>query len=124
LGFAKPSIPPPEEGRQPNPTRIDIDSRRDCHDAADVDKLRGGGWPLVGVNNRDLRTFEVDRAHSERLAPRLPKGALKVAESGLDDPEDLTRLEAAGFDAFLIGESLLLAEDPAAKLRELTGPGA
>jgi len=93
----------------------------ETHDAADVDRLADADWELVGVNNRDLRTFEVDLAHSESLAPRLPAGAVRVAESGLAARADLGRLVAAGFEAFLIGESLLLAEDPAAKLRELVG---
>jgi indole-3-glycerol phosphate synthase len=91
----------------------------ETHDRADVAKLAGRDWPLVGVNNRDLRTFEVDLAHSEALVSELPEAAVKVAESGLDHPDDLARLEAAGFDAFLIGESLLLAPDPEAKLRAL-----
>jgi indole-3-glycerol phosphate synthase len=103
---------------------LGLDVLVETHDAADAEKLTGGDWPLVGVNNRDLRTFEVNLEHSERLAPRLPEGALKVAESGLDKPEDLARLEAAGFDAFLIGESLLLADQPAVKLRELLSPRA
>jgi indole-3-glycerol phosphate synthase len=91
----------------------------ETHDRDDLAKLAGRDWPLVGVNNRDLRTFEVDLAHSEELVADLPPAALKVAESGLDDPADLARLERAGFDAFLIGESLLLAPDPAAKLQAL-----
>ncbi len=102
---------------------LGLDVLVETHDAADLDKLRGGDWPLVGVNNRDLRTFEVDLAHSERLAPRLPAGALKVAESGLHESRDLDRLESAGFDAFLIGESLLLAEEPGEKLRQLLASG-
>jgi indole-3-glycerol phosphate synthase len=76
-------------------------------------------WELVGVNNRDLRTFEVDLEHSIALLPRLPVGALRVAESGISSGADRRRLAAAGFDAFLVGEALLLAEDPAATLREL-----
>jgi indole-3-glycerol phosphate synthase len=90
----------------------------ETHDRGDLAKLRGRSWPLVGVNNRDLRSFEVDLAHSETLVGELPEESLKVAESGLDRSESLARLEKAGFDAFLIGESLLLADDPAAKLRE------
>jgi indole-3-glycerol phosphate synthase len=78
-------------------------------------------WEIVGVNNRDLRTFAVDLQHSIDLLPDLPPGALRVAESGLAERGDLERLESAGFDAFLIGESLLLASDPAAKLAELLG---
>ncbi|HEX4954181.1 MAG TPA: indole-3-glycerol-phosphate synthase [Thermoanaerobaculia bacterium] len=94
---------------------VEVDS------AADLPKLRGAPWELVGVNNRDLRTFEVSLARSIELAKRLPKEALKVAESGISGREQVERLAAAGFDAFLIGESLLTAEDPAAKLEELVG---
>ena len=78
-------------------------------------------WEIVGVNNRDLRTFEVDLQHSISLVPSLPRGAIRVAESGIRDAFDLLMLRASGFEAFLIGESLLLAPDPGAKLRELMG---
>jgi indole-3-glycerol phosphate synthase len=90
-------------------------------DADDLPRLDGGEWELVGVNNRDLRTFEVDLERSIRMLPRLPAGALKVAESGIATRADVARLAAAGFDAFLVGESLLLADDPEAKLAELFG---
>ena len=92
----------------------------ETHDEADRWLLDGASWELVGVNNRDLRTFEVDLERSKALAPRLPAGALRVAESGIGNAADVAGLRSAGFDAFLVGESLLLAEDPAAKLRELT----
>lgn len=91
----------------------------ETHDAEDRAKLAGSEWELVGVNNRDLRTFEVDLEHSIAALPELPASAIKVAESGISSGADVARLAAAGFDAFLIGESLLLAEDPAAKLAEL-----
>lgn len=91
----------------------------ETHDAADRAKLAGSHWELVGVNNRDLRTFEVDLGHSIAALPELPAGAIKVAESGIGSGADVARLAEAGFDAFLIGESLLLADDPAAKLAEL-----
>lgn len=91
----------------------------ETHTAEDVAKLAGADWELVGVNNRDLRTFEVTLENSIDLAPLLPASALRVAESALHSHADLARLRAAGFDAFLIGESLLLSADPAAKLREL-----
>jgi indole-3-glycerol phosphate synthase len=91
----------------------------ETHSPEDVAKLGGpqAEWELVGVNNRDLRTFEVDLQHSMDLLPSLPQSALKVAESGLKSGAEVRRLAEAGFHAFLIGESLLLADDPAATLR-------
>lgn len=91
----------------------------ETHSEADLALLDGASWELVGVNNRDLRTFEVDLDRSVSLVPRLPAGALRVAESGIGSTADVARLRDAGFDAFLVGESLLLADDPATKLREL-----
>jgi len=91
----------------------------EVHDEAEIERLGSGAWDLIGINNRDLRTFEVDLERSIALRPSLPDGALAVAESGIRSGGDVARLRAAGFDAFLIGESLLLAEDPAAKLEEL-----
>jgi indole-3-glycerol phosphate synthase len=93
----------------------------ETHAAEDRSKLVGSGWELVGINNRDLRTFAVDLEHSIRSLPELPAGALRVSESGIRDRADVERLASAGFDAFLIGESLLLADDPAATLRRLAG---
>ncbi len=95
----------------------------ETHDAADLAKLEGTAWELVGINNRDLRTFEVDLGRSQALVPHLPAGALRVAESGIAGGADVALLRDAGFDAFLIGESLLLADDPAAKLAELVMGG-
>lgn len=93
----------------------------ETHSAADIAKLDGAPWELVGVNNRDLRTFEVDLEHSIGILPTIPAGALSVAESGIGRGADRRRLAEAGFDAFLIGEALLLADDPGAKLGELLG---
>lgn len=91
----------------------------ETHDAEDIAKLEGEEWEIVGVNNRDLRTFEVDLQRSISLLPGLPAEAVKVAESGIRDGLDVALLRDSGFGAFLVGETLLLAEDPAAKLREL-----
>lgn len=91
----------------------------ETHDADDVAKLDGSDWELVGVNNRDLRTFQVDIEASKSLVPSLPAGAIKVAESGIHTPETLADLSAGGFDAFLIGEALVKSKDPEAKLAEL-----
>ena len=95
----------------------------ETHGIEDLAKLAGAEWELVGVNNRDLRTFEVDLDHSIERVRELPAGALKVAESGIASGADVARLAAAGFDAFLVGESLLLADDPAAKLADLVKMG-
>ena len=96
----------------------------ETHDEADAARLAEaaalvGAWELVGVNHRDLRTFAVDLDRGAALLPRLPPGAVKVAESGIASGADVARLSRAGFDAFLVGESLLLAPEPAALLGEL-----
>jgi len=91
----------------------------ETHDAPDLDRLAEASWELVGVNNRDLRTFEVSLDHSIALRPRLPAGALAVAESGIRTREDVERLRAAGFEAFLVGEALLVSGDPEGKMAEL-----
>jgi indole-3-glycerol phosphate synthase len=93
----------------------------ETHDAEDIAKLLDEPWEMVGINNRDLRTFEVDLQRSMALVPGLPSGAVRVAESGIRDALDVLTLRDSGFDAFLIGETLLLAPDPGATLRELTG---
>jgi indole-3-glycerol phosphate synthase len=77
------------------------------------------GCDLIGVNNRNLRTFTVDRETSFRLAEMIPKGAIGVAESGLERGADVARLRSAGYRAFLIGESLMRAESPGDALRSL-----
>ncbi|HSF41523.1 MAG TPA: indole-3-glycerol phosphate synthase TrpC [Thermoanaerobaculia bacterium] len=91
----------------------------ETHDADDIAKLGGEPWELVGINNRNLRTFDVDLQNSISLLPGLPREAVKVAESGIKDGLDVALLRESGFDAFLIGESLLLAPDPAERLRQL-----
>ena len=106
----------------------------ETHDDEDFEKLHSSGrdgdggvdpeWQLVGINNRDLRTFEVDLERSADRIGRLPSTALKVAESGIQTGADVARLRQAGFDAFLIGERLVLSGDPAAALAELLGAPA
>jgi len=101
----------------------------ETHDDADFEKLgpmaRGDGgeanadWELVGINNRDLRTFAVDLERGVERVGHLPSSALKVSESGIHTGTDVARLRRAGFDAFLVGERLVLAGDPGTALAEL-----
>ncbi len=93
----------------------------ETHDLADLMKLGGEIWELVGVNNRNLRTFSVELSTSLALLPSLPTGALKVTESGLESAADVAMLRGMGYDAYLIGEALLTADNPGDKLRELCG---
>lgn len=93
----------------------------EVHDAAELDRALAAGASIVGVNQRDLRTFEVDRSLALRLAERMPEGVLRVAESGIRGREDVERLEEAGYDAVLVGESLVTSRDPSAAVRELKG---
>jgi indole-3-glycerol phosphate synthase len=92
----------------------------EVHDEADLDRALEAGAGMIGVNNRDLRTFEVSLETSLRLAARIPAPVLRVSESGIHAREDVRRLLDAGFHAFLVGERLMRSPDPAAALRELT----
>ena len=89
-----------------------------------LDALGATGADAVGVNNRDLRTFEVSQETSLSLVGRMPKGPMRVTESGIATAEDIARLRKAGFDAFLIGESLMRQADPGAALTELLAGAA
>ena len=91
----------------------------EVHDEDELGPALASGARIVGVNNRDLRTFEVDLATTERLAPRVPNGVTLVAESGFFTRMDIRRLEACGVSAVLIGEALVTADDAGAKIREL-----
>ena len=93
----------------------------EVHDEAELDVAADLGAGLVGVNNRDLRTFQTDLATTERLAPRVPAGALVVAESGIASRADVQRVAVAGAHAVLVGEALSRSGDPVAKIRELLG---
>jgi indole-3-glycerol phosphate synthase len=102
-------------------TDVGLDALVEVHDEAELDDAVELGADLIGVNQRDLVTFEVDGDRAARLAGRLPRGVVKVAESGVRHALDAARLRDAGYDAVLVGESLVTAADPAAAIRALTG---
>lgn len=93
----------------------------EVHDAEELDRAIASGASIIGVNNRDLRTFETKLETSLELASKMPSGVIAVSESGIRTRADIELLQSAGYSAFLIGEHLMLADDPAAKLRELRG---
>ncbi|MCK5584692.1 indole-3-glycerol phosphate synthase TrpC, partial [Candidatus Bipolaricaulota bacterium] len=91
----------------------------EVHDEAELDRALESGAQIIGINNRDLRTFNVNLATFETLRPRIPDGHIVVSESGIRGREDVERLRAVGVDAVLVGEALMIAPDVAAKLGEL-----
>ncbi len=91
----------------------------EVHDEEELDRALESGAAIVGVNNRDLRTFTVRLETSLELAPKIPGNLIRVSESGIRTAQDVQRLTEAGFDAFLVGEHLMKAADPAAALKSL-----
>ncbi len=96
----------------------------EVHTEAELEVALDVGAEVIGVNNRNLRTLEVDPETCLRLRPLIPPGVVTVAESGLRSAADLRRVAAAGYDAVLIGEALMRAPDPGRALTELTGAGS
>jgi indole-3-glycerol phosphate synthase len=93
----------------------------EVHDEAELNTALETDCRLIGINNRDLRSFVVDISTSERLAALVPPGRVIVAESGITRRDEIVRLTEKGVHAFLIGESLMREEDIGAKLQELLG---
>ena len=96
-----------------------LDVLCEVHEEQELQRALDAGCDLIGVNSRDLRTFQVDLATPFRLAARIPATCLRVAESGIRSGGDLTALRSAGYHAFLIGETLMRAENPGAALELL-----
>jgi indole-3-glycerol phosphate synthase len=98
---------------------LQLDVLCEVHGGVELQRALDAGCETIGVNNRDLRTFRVDLNTSLQLAELIPSGVVKVAESGIETGDDIARLREAGFDAFLIGESLMRAPRPGEALQAL-----
>lgn len=101
-------------------TELELDALVEVHDEAELERALSAGASLVGVNQRDLFTFQVDHQRAVRVAKEIPAGVTSVAESGVRGPDDAASLAAAGFDAVLVGESLVTSGDPTAATQALT----
>ncbi len=98
---------------------LKLDVLCEAHNEEELLRAINAGCDLIGVNNRDLKTFQVDVNTSLRLAEMIPEDVISVAESGIDSGADIARLRGAGYQAFLIGESLMKSESPGETLRAL-----
>jgi indole-3-glycerol phosphate synthase len=96
----------------------------EVHDEEELERAVDAGARVIGVNARDLTTLEVDRTVFGRLAPRIPEGVVKIAESGVRGPHDLLAYAAAGADAVLVGESLVTGRDPRSAVADLVTAGS
>ncbi|HWC13262.1 MAG TPA: indole-3-glycerol phosphate synthase TrpC [Actinomycetota bacterium] len=102
-------------------TALGMDALVEVYDEVDVERALAAGANLIGINHRDLETFEVDPRRTAKLAPSIPDGITIVGLSGVSSRGDVEAMREAGAHAVLVGESLVTAADPAAKLRELRG---
>ena len=100
---------------------LSLDVLLEVHDQVELEMALRTDCRLIGINNRNLRTFVIDLTTTERLTPLIPPGRIVVAESGIMERSDIIRLQKAGAKAFLVGESLMREADIGAKLRELAG---
>ncbi|RJL24847.1 indole-3-glycerol phosphate synthase TrpC [Bailinhaonella thermotolerans] len=96
----------------------------EVHTEEELDRALDAGATVIGVNARDLRTLKVDRETFGRLAPKIPEGVIKIAESGVRGPHDLLAYARAGADAVLVGESLVTGKDPRSAVVDLVTAGA
>lgn len=99
--------------------RTGIQALVEAHDESEAEVAVAAGAEIIGVNNRNLETFETDLAVAERIAPRLPSDTVRVAESGLANADGARRMMTAGYDAILVGEALVRSADPASLIQKL-----
>ena len=102
-------------------SELGMDCLVETHDEQEMEIAANAGAVIIGINNRDLRTFKTDLAVTERLAPLAPMGKIVVSESGIHQPDHLTQLAGCGVNAVLVGEALVTSDDVAGKVRELAG---
>lgn len=102
--------------------QYELDVLCEVHDENELERAAHLGFSVIGVNNRNLHTFEVDLKTSEGLAQKMPSNVLRVAESGIASAADIGKLRGIGYDAFLIGETLMRKDHPGQGLAELLGP--
>jgi indole-3-glycerol phosphate synthase len=98
---------------------LDMEALVEVHTSEELQRALACGARIVGLNNRDLRSFEIDLDVSLRLVQDIPGNVIVVSESGIRSPDDIRRLQAVGIQAFLVGEHLLRSEDPGALLRRM-----
>jgi indole-3-glycerol phosphate synthase len=98
---------------------MQLDTLCEVHDEEELGRALDAGCDLIGVNSRNLQTFQVDLGTAFRVAPSIPPGAVAVAESGIESGSDIARLRSAGYEAFLIGESLMRAPSPGEALKAM-----
>jgi indole-3-glycerol phosphate synthase len=98
---------------------IGLDVLVETHDESEVERALLVGATMIGVNQRDLVTFQVDHERAVRMAAEIPNGVVKIAESGVRDANDAQSLRNAGYDAVLVGESLVVSTDPAKAIASL-----
>jgi len=101
--------------------RLGMEALVETHDRAEVERALAADARVVGVNHRDLRTFQMDMSLASSMRPFIPSSRLLAAESGIRSADDLRRMQAAGIDAVLVGEGLMCEPDPGLALRKLLG---
>jgi indole-3-glycerol phosphate synthase len=100
-------------------SKVWIQALVEVHDEIELGIAIDSGAEIIGINNRDLKTFHTDISITETLAPLIPKGKIIVSESGIHTREDIIRIQKAGANAALIGEALMVSDDPSKKIKEL-----